>query len=200
MGSGSNMSYHMSSMTKTPALAPDRFSDRMETLLNRADRLCAAKGVRLTALRRQILGLMLASDQPLGAYELLERLQTSHPGAAPPTVYRTLDFLLETGLIHKIERLSSFVPCTHTLDHDHSHEGEGIHATQFLICSQCSHVTELEEPAILSAILEASRNAGFRLRQSTIEIEGLCAACAGSQAGADKDHGHSHQESRRTPR
>ncbi|NHO33453.1 transcriptional repressor [Acetobacter fallax] len=184
-------------MTKTPIPALDRFSDRTERLLDRADRLCAAKNVKLTALRRQILGIMLTSDQPLGAYDLLDRLQTSHPGAAPPTVYRTLDFLLETGLIHKIERLSSFVPCTHTLDHDHSHDSNGIHATQFLICGLCSHVTELEEPTILSAILEASQNVGFRVRQSTIEIEGVCASCSATPPAAGPDQS---KESRRTSR
>ncbi|GEN64005.1 transcriptional repressor [Acetobacter oeni] len=195
MGSDPDMPYHPLRMTKTPTLAPDRFSDRTEMLLNRADRLCAAKNLKLTALRRQILGIMLSSDQPLGAYDLLERLQTSQPGAAPPTVYRTLDFLLDTGLIHKIERLSSFVPCTHALDHDHTREGDGVHATQFLICNACSHVTELEEPTILSAILEASRNVGFKVRQSTIEIEGLCATCAATQSKTDHN-----EESRRTSR
>lgn len=164
----------------TTAIPPDTgsFSPRTEHLLSRAAELCDAWNVRLTTLRRYVLGLMLESQAPLGAYDLLSRLQTTHPTAAPPTVYRTLDFLLEAGLVHKIERLSSFVACTHILSHTPCCEEHGIHATQFLICSRCSHVTELEDPRILTALMKASEATGFRISHSTIEIEGLCQSCA----------------------
>lgn len=176
-------------MARTTIPAAEHFSARTTVLLDRAEALCRKDNLRLTTLRRQVLGMMLDADRPLGAYDLLERLQASHAGAAPPTVYRTLDFLLELGLIHRIERLSSFVPCTHILapdcghddcDHDHSHEGDSAHAIQFLICRNCSKVAELEDPDIRKALVTASRRVGFRVQHSTIEIEGLCAACAAS--------------------
>lgn len=66
---------------------------------------------RMTAQRRDVLGLILQADAPVGAYDLLEQLRVSDRRPAPPTVYRALDFLLEHGLIHRIERLSAFVPC-----------------------------------------------------------------------------------------
>jgi Fur family transcriptional regulator, zinc uptake regulator len=46
-------------------------------------------------LRRHVLGLVLDAASPTGAYELLDRLRQTRRGAAPPTVYRALDFLLE---------------------------------------------------------------------------------------------------------
>src|SRR5277367_4850296 len=65
-----------------------------------ADRVCVASGARLTDLRRQVLELVWRSHQPVGAYEILERLAAdSGRRAAPPTVYRALDFLLEQGLV-----------------------------------------------------------------------------------------------------
>src|SRR3954452_12703001 len=85
------------------------FSPRTETLLERAGTICEGRGARLTDLRRQVLGLILDAQGPTGAYDLLDRLKTTRIGAAPPTVYRALDFLLEQGLIHKLERLSAFV-------------------------------------------------------------------------------------------
>jgi Fur family zinc uptake transcriptional regulator len=145
------------------------FSPHTETLLNRAGEICAARGTRLTDLRREVLGLILDSDAPTGAYDLLDRLRGSRGGAAPPTVYRALDFLQEQGLVHKLERLSAFVGCV-------AHEQE--HAAQFLICRSCGRVTELEDHELAHALEDAAERLGFRVGKATIEAEGQCAACA----------------------
>ena len=64
--------------------------------LAEAESLCAAVGARLTPLRKEVLELILNASAPMGAYDLLAKIkgQADRP-AAPPTVYRTLDFLLE---------------------------------------------------------------------------------------------------------
>ena len=149
------------------------FSPHTDTLLDRASAICQAHGGRLTDLRRQVLGLILDSEAPTGAYELLDRLKTTRHGAAPPTVYRALDFLLEHGLIHRVERLSAFVGC---VSHDLGEEGG--HTAQFLICRSCGRVTELEDHALAHALAEAARRFGFTINTATIEAEGQCAACA----------------------
>jgi len=85
------------------------FSPRTDAALARAASACAQRGAKLTDLRRDVLGLILEAPGPTGAYDLLERLRARRGGAAPPTVYRALDFLLEQRLIHRIERLAAFV-------------------------------------------------------------------------------------------
>jgi len=138
-----------------------------------------AHGVRLTDTRRLVLGLILTSDRPSGAYDLLDRLQEWHRNAAPPTIYRALEFLSENGLIHRIERLSAFVACTHRLECGH---GDACaHRAQFLICRSCNIITELDDPRIDVALATATGAVGFRLEQATIEIEGLCATCSAAQ-------------------
>ncbi len=157
------------------------FSKQTNTMLSRAALLCDQRGTRLTELRRQVLGLVLDSDKPTGAYDLLDRLRASHKRAAPPTIYRALDFLLEQGLIHKVERLAAFVGCVHPADKDdHGHH----HAAQFLICQQCGRVTELEERQINKALTHAARGVGFRLASSCIEAVGTCALCAALPSAA----------------
>jgi Fur family transcriptional regulator, zinc uptake regulator len=151
------------------------FAERTNRLLDAAATSCERRGVRLTGLRRQVLGLVLESDRPAGAYDLLDRLKPRHKGAAPQTIYRALDFLLEQGLIHKVERLAAFVGCVHAAAHDEHEHG---HAVQFLICQRCGVVQELSDPAIGRAMAEAARNAGFTLLGSTVEADGVCAACA----------------------
>lgn len=156
------------------------FSERTTTLLSEASLLCDRRGAQLTELRRKVLGLVLDSDRPAGAYDLLDRLRAHHKGAAPPTVYRALDFLLGQGLIHKVERLSAFVGCVHAAEDDHDHH----HAAQFLICTRCGQVAEIEDNRVNRALVEAARQIGFRLSSSTVEAEGVCAACAAAAAGA----------------
>jgi Fur family zinc uptake transcriptional regulator len=146
------------------------FSPRTETLLDRAAQICEAKSARLTDLRREVLGLILESEAPTGAYDLLDRLRATRHGAAPPTVYRALEFLLEHGLIHKLESRSSYVGCV-------SH-GDADHAAQFLICRTCGQVTELDDHELAHALADAAKRLGFTVGKATIEAEGRCATCA----------------------
>lgn len=137
--------------------------------LDRAAAACARDGADLTALRRSVLGLVLEADGPVTAYQLLDRLRKIRKGAVPPTVYRALEFLLEHGLIHRLERLNAFIPCAET-----GHR----HVAQFLICRECGSVAEIEDQAAARALVHAAERKGFRARDTVVEIEGTCAACA----------------------
>jgi len=149
--------------------------------LDEAEAICAARGSRMTKLRRRVLELILQTGRPASAYDLLDRLRPEHKGAAPPTVYRALDFLLEQGLIHKLERLSAYVGCMHM--HQHAHEAEH-HGAQFLICIHCGRVAEIENAQIDRAIGDAVAALGFSPRTSTVEVEGFCGECAAAGPGA----------------
>lgn len=135
-----------------------------------AEAACARRGARLTALRRRVLELVWGGHGPVGAYALLDALRGEGQNAAPPTVYRALDFLLEQGLVHKIERLNAYVGC--------SRPGER-HAGQFLICGQCGAAAELDDPAIVAAVEGGAARLGFTVTRQTVEIEGVCASCRG---------------------
>ena len=140
----------------------------VDAQLDMAAAACAASGAQLTPLRRHVLALILEADGALTAYQLLDRLRAARKGAAPPTIYRALDFLLAQRLIHKLERLNAFVPCIES-----GHE----HPAQFLICRQCGAVTEIEDQAAASALEHAAERKGFHPRTTVVEIEGTCAAC-----------------------
>ena len=146
------------------------------TSLERAEALCQIRGVQLTPLRRDVLRLVLEAEAPIGAYALLDQLKASRAKAAPPTVYRALDFLLEQGLIHRLERLNAFMGCNEALeghDHDHAHD----HPHQFLICRGCGATREISDHAVEAAIVAAATRSGFSAARATVEIEGLCGKC-----------------------
>ncbi len=125
---------------------------------------------QMTDLRRTVLSFLLSADRPMTAYQLLDRLRAVWPGAAPPTVYRSLEFLREQGLIHKLELSNAFVACTEPGHHTSS--------VQLLVCQNCGQVTELEDEAIAKAVLKAAGAVGFQPSVRHVEIDGLCAECA----------------------
>ena len=154
------------------ACRPHDHSHCVSQALGAAESLCLAQGVRLTALRKRVLELVWASHKPLGAYDILGVLsEEDGRRAAPPTVYRALDFLLENGLVHRIASLNAFIGCVHP--------GE-LHQGQFLICKACHAAIELELPAISQAIVAGAAAVGFAVESQTVEVVGLCAGCQGA--------------------
>lgn len=142
--------------------------------LESARQLCISRGVRLTDLRLQVLELIWQNHKPLGAYTLMEMLaKASTRRVAPPTVYRALDFLLEQGLVHRINGLNAFIGCPSP---NHKHQNH------FLICRQCGIAVELEQDHLTQQIQQAAEAAGFRVESQSLEIMGLCASC---QKGGD---------------
>ena len=146
----------------------------VEEALDRAEAVCRRHGVRLTALRRRVLELVWGGHRPVGAYEILDSLRRERPGAAPPTVYRALDFLLRHRLVHRVESLNAFVGCTIP---------GTSHAAQFLICSGCGAAVELDDRRIGEVIAESAARAGFAVKRRIVEVEGLCPNCQTEQGG-----------------
>jgi len=134
-----------------------------------AETICAARKERLTPMRRRVLETLLASHQPLGAYDLINRLSVRGTRPAPITVYRALDFLREQELVHRIESRNAFFACVH--NHD------GNDPVVFLICEKCGVVGEAASAAVADTIINASRAAGFVPKTPVIEISAICAHC-----------------------
>ncbi len=153
--------------------------ERVARMLDQAALACLRRGAQLTELRRQVLRLVLEAEQPVGAYALLDRLKGLRAGAAPPTVYRALDFLREQGLIHRVERLNAYVGCVEAASHpaDCDCGAEHDHPHQFLICTRCGATEEISDPAVTRALDSATKRHGFALHRATVEAEGICARC-----------------------
>ena len=92
-----------------------------------AENICLKAGLRLTKIRRQVLQFVWSKHTPIKAYDILQHIQKEQPRAAPPTVYRALDFLMDAGLVHKIESLNAYVGCGNP---------NKPHIGQFLICQK----------------------------------------------------------------
>ncbi len=156
----------------TLGFASHNHKDCIRDAVRAAEELCAARGLRFTPLRRRVLELVWQSHKPVGAYELLDLIKAERGAAAPPTVYRALDFLLENGFVHRLESLNAYVGCDHP---------DAPHAAQFLICNSCRRVAEMSDGAIERRVSNRAADAGFRSERQTLEVMGTCEACAERQ-------------------
>lgn len=129
---------------------------------------CAAEGLQLTPVRRRVLEILLERHRALGAYEILDVLRAEGLGSQPPVAYRALEFLTRHGFAHRIEGLNAFAACSHPGDD---------HDAAFLICTGCGVVAEAQPDAARAALALTARSAGFTIRRSVIEAQGLCPAC-----------------------
>ncbi len=133
-----------------------------------AERVCAEGGLRLTPLRRRVFELVWRSHAPVSAYNLLDQLVNDGHRAQAPTVYRALEFLLENGLVHRVESMNAYVGCNRPCGH-----GD----VGFFICDSCGDVAELSDPAISDSINQRARHLGFRISKPLLEVRGLCGQC-----------------------
>ena len=136
--------------------------------LRTAEDVCRARRSRLTEIRKQVLKTVWSSHTPIGAYDILSRLNARGGKTAPMAVYRALDFLMENGLVHRIASLNAFIGC--------AHPGEP-HAGHFLICRDCGNVAELDNVDVKRAIKKAVTARGFTIDSEVIEISGRCPHC-----------------------
>lgn len=146
----------------------------IEAALGRAARLCERRGARLTPLRRRVLELVWRGHSAVKAYDLLRDLGAQHASAKPPTVYRALEFLIEQGLVHRLESLNAYVGCPNP---------DARHEAQFLICDGCGQVSEFQAPEVRAAISDQAADLGFAIAQQTIEARGTCQSCRNGPAG-----------------
>lgn len=140
--------------------------------LQTAEELCRERGQRLTTLRRRVLELVWANHRPVGAYALLEMMRQESGQVAPATVYRALDFLQEQGLVHRLASLNAFIGCAFPT---------APHTGQFLICTSCQELAELDDQLVTAALNDSARASGFAISHTTVEVMGLCPHCRENQ-------------------
>jgi len=155
-------------MAQAGSVSPAK-RDPVTAALAVATTLCRDRGAPLTEVRRRVLEALWQAHQPLGAYELLPRLEAALGRKfAPPTVYRALEFLVSQGLVARIESRNAFVPCAHP-GHPHT--------CVFFVCDRCGNSVEVEKPALERLLAGYASALGFEIHRKALELQGTCAQC-----------------------
>ena len=160
-------------MTAADAMRPHDHGDCISRVLDEAERRVSQDKVNFTPVRRHVLEILLESHAAMPAYGLLKRLDEDGFGSQPPVAYRALDFLMDQGFVHKVERLNAFVACMYP------HEA---HTPAFLVCRNCRSVAETRVASAPAALRQEAQATGFAIERSVMEAEGLCRDCASREA------------------
>ena len=141
----------------------------MNTLLEKkAIKFCETNKYRLSLPRLEVLKIISASQKPIKAYEILEKLGEKIPNPKPPTAYRAIDFWLKHNFIHRIESLNSYAACSA----EHSHNG-----SHFMICDDCGDVIEANSLKVPELLRQNTEEASFVPKKWNLEITGTCKKC-----------------------
>ncbi len=169
-------------MPSSPSTAPAAFPsgghdhDRcLHAALDRAQDAFAAKGLKLTELRRRVFVEIAGSHHAVGAYDVLEQLAKTGDRLAPISVYRAIDALLAAGCIHRLESRNAFFAC---------HTGEAhTRKPVVLCCGLCGRVAEIAGDEVLDALDRLLVAQRFSAEQTVVEVAGTCGDCQSRGAG-----------------
>jgi Fur family zinc uptake transcriptional regulator len=140
--------------------------------ISSATKWCEESGIRFTPLRQRVFEIIQKSKKPIKAYDVLSALSSEDESAKPPTVYRSLEFLLEHHLIHRIETQNAFVACTDPSLNHHCY---------FLTCSECNAVEEMRSQSLQRNLAQCATHHGFKTSHSIVEWVGSCRSCQKKQ-------------------
>lgn len=128
------------------------------------------EGGRITRTRELVIDALLASpDHHLTAPEVVAAVRAVDPDFYESTVYRTLDRLVELGVVERVH-LGPGPAVLHLPGPEEHHH---------LVCERCGAVLEAEGDLLDTVAERLRREHGFRLREAGLALRGTCAACAG---------------------
>ncbi len=144
----------------------------MSDLIARATALLRASGGRMTAQRRIILEAFDALAEHPTADEVYTFARTRDPRLNPSTVYRTLAWLENAGLVSHCHLDSG-------PDGEHCERYDPVTAVEHhhFICTGCGDVVEFVAPQIEAIKAEYAAQSGASVEKAALSLYGLCARC-----------------------
>ena len=129
----------------------------------------AAKPLRHSQPRMDILAVFLKAEAHHTADELLAMARKRNPSIGCATLYRTLKLLCDCGLAREVKLEDGTARYEHLYGHGHH---------DHLVCSRCGRLVEVCDPEIERLQDRLSRIYGFLPQHHRMEIYGICSACA----------------------
>ncbi|MBE0429409.1 MAG: transcriptional repressor [Thermoleophilia bacterium] len=125
------------------------------------------RGFRLTKMRKAIMEEMSLAGKPLSVKQLTALLRDRGLSPHKTSVYRALNFMLETGLVTRTtfgEKQGRYE--LSALGHHH-------HA----VCESCGEIKDVDCSRGIREIEEVLRSLDFRVNFHLVEFVGVCKRC-----------------------
>jgi len=128
--------------------------------------LLRARGQRVTSQRLVILRELRRRGRHATAEEIHRLVRDELPGTSTPTVYATLDLLVELALARRIDTgAGAALYDARTEPHQH------------MVCRRCGRVDDLDGEFDAKQVLRRANAAGFQPEGAELVISGLCPDC-----------------------
>ena len=127
-----------------------------------------SKNLKLTKERKAVLQEIFLQQGHLEAEDLLHSLRRKKKRASRATIYRTLELLVDSGMVRKVDFGHGHSHYEHVLGHTH-HE--------HMICLKCGKVIEFSDKKIDRSLKKLCENSGFEQTSHCFQIFGYCKDC-----------------------
>lgn len=123
----------------------------------------------MTDVRREVVLEMAKLGEPKTAYQILDAANKKRKTKLSAiSLYRTLEFLMEAGVVLKLESSNAFELCLNAAP-EHSH--------LMMVCDKCGHVREIHDSALEETLAKTAKKNGHMLTHHAIELHGTCRDC-----------------------
>ncbi|MDW8060874.1 MAG: Fur family transcriptional regulator [Thermomicrobium sp.] len=127
------------------------------------------RGCRVTGPRRTIVEFVLRQQEPFSADDLFRALRRQHPTIGRATVFRTLDLLVELGVVERVHHPSGV--------HRYVVASEGHR--HHVVCVRCGRVAAFAGCNLEPLLASIANQTRFRILDHWLELSGLCQTCQG---------------------
>jgi Fur family ferric uptake transcriptional regulator len=131
-----------------------------------------SRNLKLTKEREAVLQQFFSHRGHMEAEELSHALRRKRKGASRATIYRTLDLLVESGIVRRVDLGRGHSHYELVLDHPH-HE--------HMICLRCGKVIEFSDKAMERSLDRLCKRRGFEHDSHRFQIFGYCEKCKASE-------------------
>jgi Fur family ferric uptake transcriptional regulator len=132
----------------------------------------SSKNLKLTKEREIVLTEIFLHPGHLEAEDLWHNLRKKNKRASRATVYRTLDLLVDSGMVRKVDLGHGHSHFEHVLGHAH-HE--------HMVCLKCGKVIEFSDKEMEGDLNKLCKKSGFEHTSHRFEIFGRCGRCRKSR-------------------
>jgi Fe2+ or Zn2+ uptake regulation protein len=130
--------------------------------------LLHGRGQRATPQRLVILRELRRRAHHATADQIRNAVRDELPGTSIPTVYATLDLLVELGLARRVDA-GAGATLYDARAEPHQH----------MVCRRCGRVDDLDGELQTETLVSAAARSGFTAHSVELVISGLCRDCAG---------------------
>ncbi len=140
--------------------------------------LCREHNLAATHQRQKIYEALVSRPGHYSPEEIYDQVKQDLPSISLATVYKNLRIFVRAGMLRDVSP-----------HHGAWRVDANIKPHHHLVCTRCHSIVDLDIDLLAPVKLQGRLPVGFRLEKFSIEVQGVCRACATSAAGGDNAEG-----------